>query len=298
MNERTIVTNLRNLDHIQMDHKKPYLIFISGPSVGQVYMLEEKENVVGRGKDASIVVEDDSISRRHVQFSVDGQFVEVHDLDSTNGTFVNGRRVKQCMLEESDRIQISSNTIMKFSYQDKVENIFHKEIYRMAVTDPLTSIYNKRFFLERINEEFSYANRGKQSLSLIIFDVDHFKTFNDTYGHLAGDFVLQHLAGVVSKMTRAGDIFARYGGEEFALILRQADLAPARALAERIRVAVEKDRFEHDGHVFNVTISLGVATYSPNCPNARALIQEADRCLYQAKAAGRNRVCPTQTTGA
>jgi len=239
MSERTIVTHLRNVDHINVGAKKPYLIFIGGTSLGSVYILEEGETVVGRGKDATIMLDDDSISRRHVAFWVEGQNVEAHDLESTNGTFVNGRRVKQCMLEEGDRIQISSNTIMKFSYQDKLENIFHKELYRMAVTDPLTAIYNKRFFLDRIEEEFSHAKRGKQSLSLALFDIDHFKTINDTYGHLAGDFVLQRLAELVLGMTRTGDIFARYGGEEFIILLRQADLDAAlygRAGAQRRRI--------------------------------------------------------------
>lgn len=291
MSDKTIVTNLRNMDRLHMGSKKPYLIFIGGPSLGSVYMLEAGETVVGRGKDATILVEDDSISRRHVLFSVNGQVVEAEDLESTNGTFVNGRRIKQSMLEDGDRIQISSHTIMKFSYQDKLENIFHKELYRMAVTDPLTSIYNKRFFLDRIEEEFAHAERGKQTLSIILFDVDHFKNFNDTHGHLAGDFILQRIAELVLGMIRTGDTFARYGGEEFVLVLRQADLEAATNLAERIRQALDASSFDYDGKSFKATVSLGVATYTPRVTNARALIQEADERLYLAKERGRNRVC-------
>lgn len=291
MSDRTIITHLRNVDHLGTEAKKPYLIFIGGPALGKVYIIEEGNTVVGRGKDATILVEDDSISRRHVQFTVEGQHVEVHDLDSTNGTFVNGRRVTQCTLQDGDRIQISSDTLMKFSYQDKLENIFHKELYRMAVTDPLTSIYNKRFFLERVEEEFAHATRGKQSLSLIMMDIDHFKQVNDQNGHLMGDFVLQEIAELIMKMIRGGDIFARYGGEEFVLLLRQTDLPSAAGLAERIRKTIEAHAFRQDGLTLKITISMGVATYTPECLNARALIQEADRYLYEAKQSGRNRVC-------
>lgn len=289
--DKTIVTNLRDIDQIRMGDRKPYLIFIGGPSLGKVYVLNEGDTVIGRGQDAGILVEDESISRRHLSFHVDGPHVEVHDLESTNGTFVNGRRVKQCIIEDGDRIQISSASIMKFSFQDKLENIFHKELYRMAVTDPLTAIYNKRFFLDRIEEEFSHAKRGKQMLSLLIFDVDHFKQCNDQYGHLAGDFVLQRIAEQVLSMTRAGDIFARYGGEEFCLLLRQADQKATLTLSERIRHSIESYPFDYNGQNLKVTVSIGVAIYEPTLATSRVFIQEADRCLYVAKEKGRNRIC-------
>lgn len=291
VSDKTIVTNLSEVDQIRMGDRKPYLIFIGGPALGKVYVLNEGETVIGRGQDVTIVVEDDSISRRHLALHIEGPNVKAHDLDSTNGTFVNGRRIKQCLIEDGDRIQISSSSIMKFSFQDKLENIFHKELYRMAVTDPLTAIYNKRFFLDRIEEEFSHAKRGKQTLSLLIFDVDHFKQFNDEYGHLAGDFVLTRIAEQVLSMTRAGDVFARYGGEEFCLLLREADQKATLALSERIRRSIETYPFDYNGQNLKVTVSIGVAIYEPTIANSRVFIQEADRCLYVAKEKGRNRIC-------
>ncbi len=290
MIEKTVVTNLENLEELHVGERKPYIIFIGGPALGKVYVLEDGEHVVGRGKDATIVVDDESISRRHIQFSVDGQHVELEDLDSTNGTFVNGRRIARSAIADGDRIQISTDTIIKFSFQDKLENIFHKELYRMAVTDPLTNIYNKRFFTDRLAEEFSHAKRNGEPLSLLMLDVDHFKLLNDTHGHLAGDSVLQGIGERILHICRSGDIFARYGGEEFTLLLRKAKLPQAIILAERVRSGIADRPFEFDGKPLRVTVSIGVASFSPDFVDARALIQEADRALYEAKNAGRNAV--------
>jgi diguanylate cyclase len=161
-----------------------------------------------------------------------------------------------------------------------------------AHTDQLTGLGNRREFEERLDAAMREAAAGKSALTLVIFDLDHFKKFNDTKGHLIGDQVLRHVGRTTARTIRDGDTAARYGGEEFALIMPGASLEAARALAERLRVTfdlnplVRRDTKEEIGHV---TISAGVAAFKPGEP-ATSFIDRADRALYAAKQKGRNRV--------
>src|SRR5262249_54235939 len=156
-------------------------------------------------------------------------------------------------LSDGDKIQISSSTILKYAYQDKIENIFHNELYKMAVVDALTGAYNRRYFEERIKEEFSYCLRNRVPLSLVMFDIDHFKAINDTYGHPAGDYVLAHVATLTRSIVRGEDLLARFGGEEFMVILKATDAAGALMLGERLRRLIDESHFEFDGHKIHVT---------------------------------------------
>lgn len=154
----------------------------------------------------------------------------------------------------------------------------------LATTDALTGLTNRRAFDEGLAREAALVNRGLGPLSLVALDVDHFKSFNDTFGHPAGDDVLRRVASAVRSCCRATDVPARVGGEEFAVILPGTDTAGALVLAERIRQAVEAGPWP----LRPVTASLGVATLGPGGPEK--LIEAADRALYQAKRSGRNRV--------
>jgi diguanylate cyclase (GGDEF)-like protein len=138
--------------------------------------------------------------------------------------------------------------------------------------------------------EIAYARRHKTPLTLLMFDVDHFKQVNDKHGHVAGDYVLQTLASIVTGTLRAEDIFARYGGEEFAVLCRSAPLEKGAVLAERLRAKVETFLFNHHGTRIAVTISLGVAAFVDNADAQTQFISEADAALYRAKRSGRNRV--------
>ncbi|HOX44338.1 MAG TPA: diguanylate cyclase [Myxococcota bacterium] len=161
----------------------------------------------------------------------------------------------------------------------------------LAVTDGLTGLANHRHFHERLADELERARRFGHPLALIMLDLDHFKALNDRYGHLAGNAVLAELARTLLGLARKEDLVARYGGEEFAVVLLESRLEQAAAFAERLRLAVEQAR---PGRVFDpelaVTISAGVASYPDQATGAEALIVAADRALYAAKAAGRNRV--------
>lgn len=160
-----------------------------------------------------------------------------------------------------------------------------------AVTDDLTHLYNRRFLFERFEEEFSRARRYGHRIGCLIADVDHFKEVNDTHGHLAGDQVLREVAAVLQQYARKEDVVGRYGGEEFLLVLPMTGLSGARALAERLRKAVEEAQFRYEGAVIRTTLSIGIACYpecDAGCPDD--LVKVADDALLAAKKRGRNQL--------
>ena len=177
--------------------------------------------------------------------------------------------------------------------RDATERVKTEErLKQLATTDTLTGICNRRHFDEMLASEIDRAVRFSSPLSLILFDVDHFKRINDTFGHQAGDRVLIQLAVAVGGAIRTTDLFARWGGEEFIVLLPGSDLNAGRLLAEKLRMVLEKQQFADAGQV---TCSFGVAEYAPG-DNVEALMKKLDRCLYHAKASGRNRVETSATT--
>ncbi len=272
-------------------HERAYLMVLAGSNVGEMYKLD-KPLIMGRGQVADIRVSDEGISRQHARVHPSDDGVKVEDLESTNGTFVNGVRIEgQVLLKDGDKIQLGSTTILKFSYQDQLEEQFQKQMYESALRDGLTKLFNRRYFLDRLENEFAYMQRHRTSLALLIFDIDFFKKINDTHGHSAGDYVLTALAAGLSRSVRTEDVFARYGGEEFVFLCRGIDLAGGARFAERMRAAVLNHRFVYEGQAIPVTISIGVAAVpDPRIQEPPQLVSLADEALYRAKAQGRNRV--------
>lgn len=174
-----------------------------------------------------------------------------------------------------------------------IENArLHAEMQRLSQTDPLTGLYNRRGLDERMQVEILRAKRYQHPLSVVMIDIDHFKNYNDTHGHLEGDVILKQVAELLRIHVRETDVVARYGGEEFLILLTETTKAAALEVAEKIRVAVSVRPFPHAGTQpeGKLTISLGVATSSADLSEARELIYKADHALYGAKQAGRNRV--------
>lgn len=162
---------------------------------------------------------------------------------------------------------------------------------RLAALDALTGCYNRRFGLERLREEYERAVRHETPLGVVVFDVDHFKSVNDTYGHLLGDRVLVRVARAARSVLREGDVLVRYGGEEFLAVLPSADEADAAEVAERLRRSIEESPFTDQEHVVRITVSAGVAAYpEAEVSSERDLIECADLAVYMAKQAGRNLV--------
>jgi diguanylate cyclase (GGDEF)-like protein len=268
-----------------------YLIVISGPHVGRMIKLE-KDITLGRSPKVDLELSDTGISRKHARFLIRGDEIFVEDLQSANGTYVNGRRISSnCELQQGDKITLGTTTILKFTYQDKLDEDYQRQMFDAALRDELTGAYNKKFMMTHLRSELARALRKKTKLSMLMFDVDHFKNTNDTYGHLAGDRILAGIGEISMEAVGPEDRFVRYGGEEFAVICRDMSIEECARLGNRIRKLIERYDFVHEGQHIPVTVSVGVSGIPGiNARTPDDLIAAADEALYAAKNAGRNRV--------
>jgi diguanylate cyclase (GGDEF)-like protein len=160
------------------------------------------------------------------------------------------------------------------------------EFEQLSVTDALTGLLNRRYLEKRLNEEIQRSKRHRFPMSMMMLDVDDFKSYNDTFGHLAGDEALKIVAGVLKDILRGDDVAARYGGEEFAILLPQTTAAEAAAIAERLRQRIEHTEFPKR----KITISIGIAACSKDVETPEDIVGAADHALYEAKNHGRNNV--------
>jgi len=289
LKNKTVVTVISRIAEKPVA-KEACLVVIYGMELGKKFNLDNPSLIIGRSSKCDVQIDQESVSRNHCKLINTGKSVLVRDLGSTNGTYVNDDPVDEHVLRDGDLIKVG-RTIFQFLTGGNIENAYHEEIYRLTTVDGLTQIYNKRYFMEVLDREISRSHRYGRELSLIMFDIDHFKNVNDTYGHLAGDHVLKHLASVIKNRIRREDIMARYGGEEFAIILPEIDSYNARQFAEKIRRLVEKTVFKFEDTVIPVTISIGVATSNADTNAPEEFIKIADENLYEAKRRGRNCVC-------
>ncbi|WP_186406269.1 GGDEF domain-containing response regulator [Candidatus Accumulibacter aalborgensis] len=191
------------------------------------------------------------------------------------------------MLLLREEIQRERRGIMRSTDEFAVA---HKRLLRDALTDTLTQLPNRRHGLDFLASEWTFAQGNALPMACLLLDIDHFKRINDTYGHAAGDAVLQQLADLLKRASRAEDLVFRYGGEEFAAVLPKANIHTALQIAERIRALVEKYDFLWQSRSIPLTVSIGLATLKSAETTSQALIQAADAALYQAKNGGRNRV--------
>ena len=191
------------------------------------------------------------------------------------------------LLDQRRRMaQLEQATMQRQRYQRQLEET-NAKLELLSMTDDLTGLGNRRAFDEYIEHEVQRANRYQRPLSIMLMDVDNFKLYNDTFGHLAGDSLLKAIAGLLNKKTRASDLIIRYGGDEFAVILPDTEKSAAKILAERFRKAVEGVSTLKRP----VTVSIGVFSMRPGCLDSTKLVAEADKALYLAKESGRNQIC-------
>jgi len=275
----------------------PCLLVLSGKETGRIFILSKAEVTIGRSEEVDVLIVDPSISRRHAKLRlISPEAVSLEDLGSKNGTFFDGQRIEQIELRDGDRFQLGASTILKLTYQDKIEQEFQRQLYESATRDGLTGLFNKKFLVDRLSAEFAYCFRHGVKLSLCMVDIDHFKGINDRWGHVAGDSVLAQISRLVHSASRTEDIVCRYGGEEFVVLLREIDERGAARYAERIRRRVERAEFQFidkDGNQRSIkaTISVGLATLGvTRYATIDDFITAADKQLYQAKRTGRNRV--------
>ncbi len=257
-------------------------------AIGELVSLEEDHLLIGRDESCGLVLDDDSVSRRHALVEkLPGGF-QVTDLGSTNGTYVNDVRVSTCQLAGGDRLRLG-NQIFKLLTTDRLESQYYETVYKIMTTDGLTQVHNRRYLIDVLERELLRARRCSRPLAVLLLDIDRFKAINDQHGHLTGDDVLQELCRRLGRLLRGDELVARYGGEEFAVVLSDCSLDQARQVAERIRQEACAAPFETEAAKLSVTLSIGLAV-SLGEQTVSEVLAAADENLYAAKRSGRNRV--------
>jgi diguanylate cyclase (GGDEF)-like protein len=231
-----------------------------------------------------------SISRKHARLRYMGPVVTVEDLGSTNGTYVNGQPIHgRTVLRSGDRFQTAA-VHFKFLHEADVESAYHLAIYELVAKDGLTEIFNKRKFDEEMQRELARAQRHHRPLSLIIFDLDEFKTINDSYGHLCGDFILKQVAAIARDLVRPEQVLARVGGDEFIILAPETTAEGAEVLAGKLRDKIAGFEHHYGDIKIAVSCSFGVAELRRDMTAPHDLYQAADDALLLSKRSGRNRV--------
>jgi diguanylate cyclase (GGDEF)-like protein len=274
------------------------LLELGGTQPGAVFSIHAPGALIGRGSNADVTMSDASVSWEHARLTLDDDGACIEDLSSTNGTFVNNQRVEQrTRLVDGDYLRLGDGgTVLKFSMVDEFEERALRTLFELTLRDPLTRLYNRRYFDDRLRGEFAFAQRHGTVLGLLLVDIDHFKQVNDRCGHQVGDIVLKLVASSIQKMMRPEDVLARYGGEEFVVIVRATSLRNLEILGSRVCHRVEALSPDLPDRELTVTVSVGASCMGPDvaCASAEALLGAADQALYQAKTTGRNRASTTR----
>lgn len=290
--DKTIVKYRIDEDHKPKARERiPCLEVLEGGWKGDVFQIRKKSVLLGRGSQSDIFLGNDGVSRQHARIDKHESGYTLTDLESTNGTLVNGAPIKQVALRDGDKILLGE-VLLRFSLRDSFEIEHQKELKNLALKDGLTNIPNQQFFLEVLVREVLYALRVRQSLTCLMFNVDHLQRINKEYGSKAGDLILKKITQSLSEGLRAYDVLARYAEEEFAILLRGTALENALVFAERIRKRAEQLVVEYQGNRIPITISVGVSALNLDYAlEPKDLVTEASRYLSEAKKQGFNRVC-------
>lgn len=288
--------------------RRPALVFLRGELLAVPIPLERDEVILGRALEADVRVNDIRASRLHSRITTDKDPASgepryrITDLGSRNGTILNGLPVTDALLHDGDKIVIGEH-LMRFELLDEIDREFQRHIHRLLAHDELTGLLTSKSFFSELRREAARAESEARGFCVLMMDLDHFKTVNDTYGHLTGSQTLEEVGGCITQALRAGDVAARFGGEEFAAFLLDADVAQALVAGERVRRAVEEHEFtitrpkpDGESRTHHITISIGVAAFPDDARDPIELIELADTALYRAKRSGRNRVCLYRTS--
>lgn len=286
------------------ERRRCCLVVYNGSELGRQMMLDEGISTIGRSMAARLQIEGTGISRLHAELNVVGSVVTLRDLGSANGSQVRDQPLGEqpLCLVDGDVVRLGS-VILKFYEHRSLDAELHDRVYRLAMVDAGTGVFNRRYLHDALRREVRVAQRTGSALTLICYDLDRFKLVNDSHGHAAGDLVLRESAATVRAVVQAvagsSGILGRQGGEEFCVLLAGSTRDAAMVWAEQIRVAVANQIFILDRGEgasprtvqHRQTISLGVAEFAPPMRDGSDLLAIADRWLYQAKHGGRNRVC-------
>lgn len=278
------------------DERSILLVIVAGGELdfGRHFVLEREETTIGRGDGCDIVVRDAKASKAHCAVAVilgsrGVERIEIRDLDTTNGTYVNGERAGRATLMAGDKVRVG-DTVLQLRYGDGIEREYHARLFELAARDALTGLYNKRFIANELENQARIARRSGRPLSVILVDIDDFKQVNDRFGHLAGDEFLAGLAGRLARTLREQDIAGRVGGEEFLVVLPETALGGALQLAERLRQEAADFALRRGGVEIRATLSAGVGQFDSGLGGVQKLLDLVDQALYAAKREGKNRI--------
>ena len=248
--------------------------------------------MIGRDGEVDLRLQDPGVSREHAEFTrtTDGVF-EIVDLDSRYGVYVESKRVERHRLEDGDRVQLSGETVVRIRYQDSRESEVLARMQEALTRDELTSVYNRRYFLERLDQEYAFARRHRTPLAVMMIDIDYFKRINDDHGHPVGDRVLAFVGQQLRDAVRAEDLVGRYGGDEFVVCVRGVDVDRAEAFGRRLGAIVRAKPAIVGEETFALSVSIGISALGAvPAPTLMELVTRADAALYEAKRQGRDRV--------
>lgn len=279
---------------------KPALVFLSGELIAVPIPLEREEVILGRALEADVRINDTGVSRKHAWIDAVQDPAKnvteyvLHDNDSRNGTFLNGRRIRRETLENGDKITVG-DTILRFDLLDEIDREYQRQIHRLISHDDLTGLLSSRSFFSELRREAGRAKAEDRPFCVMMMDGDNFKGVNDTFGHLTGSKTIEEIGFSIITNLRSGDAAARFGGDEFAAFLLDAELPQALVAAERMRASIEGYDFSvvrpgKEKETHHITVSIGIASYPEDSLDPIELVEMADSALYRAKREGRNRV--------
>ncbi len=290
---------MNDADKIRRD-LKPALVFLSGELIAVPIPLEREEVILGRALEADVRVNDTQVSRQHARITstkdpvtAASEYV-LTDLNSRNGTFLNGRRITMERLTNGDKIAIGE-TILRFDLLDEIDREYQRQIHRLISHDDLTGLLSSRSFFSELRREAGRAATEGRPFCVLMMDGDNFKRVNDTYGHLTGSKTIEEIGFSIMMNLRTGDAAARFGGDEFAAFLLDAEMPQALVAAERMRASIESQEFSvmqpgRTSETHHITVSIGVSSFPDDSSDPIELVEMADSALYRAKREGRNRV--------
>lgn len=276
------------LRRVKASHR-PVLIVLSGNHMGQRTLVEQTI-VVGRDPSAALRLTDGLVSWHHARIEDRGDSWAVVDLQSTNGTLVNGDRISERVLNPNDKIVFGS-TVVSFELQDELQQQYNEVVERLLNIDDLSGLLVRRKFDAELTLLLEQAQQETRSLALLVMDLDGVKRINDTHGHLFGAYVIGESGRLIGRVLGPRGIACRFGGDEYIAALPGCTTEQGAELGREILAAVAKHQYEREGIRLHPGISLGVAAFPEDAADAASLFQRADEALYRAKQAGKNRVC-------
>ena len=287
--EKTIIGRVTTQQK-KVEQLTPYLR-IQSPE-NEIYRLRISNGfiILGRGHSCDLTLDDEMISREHCRIWLDDSGnINVLDLESTNGSKIDDKKISQEILHPHNRLKIGKHVI-KIEYKDTEEIRQEELLQSAATTDPLTGISNRKWFEERVNQIIQAAAESDQSIAIVMVDIDHFKKVNDIYGHQTGDVVIKGVAEILNTCKRQQDLLARYGGEEFIVCLPDSNPENTMLFCERVRREISNTSFRFGKEQIKVTASLGgFANTISQSNNLQEMTALADKALYHSKKSGRDR---------